>query len=357
MMNKVKMMTMFTTMAAVLSVSASAAYAEAVTESEAADIPRYICLDDEEGLFQAEYDYVTDYTQKMYKMEDVVATVPVVMVYPAEVEDGYDFYGIFTGYNFAADGEILSLVSGGTQVGRLRIEENGDTYSYNEEKSQMAEDGEGFDESLKEICGDQDGFYEAIAELLADDSARDMETTNKIAEYVLQNDLPYTAYTLGGEKTINLSEAVLSTDYDDYGFEEKFGSQIVNEADDYVEEEAVDGNPVMNLVGQWQDKIGQRAVMHIACEGENGAVVVIDWATDANTNTRWILHGTMDEDGVITYKDGVKETETFEDEETSNVVEEYADGEGTISPNEDGTLSWTDNKENAGEECAFEWAY
>lgn len=127
------------------------------------------------------------------------------------------------------------------------------------------------------------------------------------------------------------------------------------EAEEAYEEDGQ--NPVMNLIGPYMDKTSQRARMDIACEGLNGASVVISWANSAFETVQWTFSGEFDlETLTIVYENCVKEIVTYAEDGSSETVMEYENGTGALTVTENWEILWTDDVENAGEGCVFEFA-
>lgn len=127
------------------------------------------------------------------------------------------------------------------------------------------------------------------------------------------------------------------------------------EAEEVYEEDGQ--NPVMNLIGPYMDKTSQRARMDIACEGTHGASVVISWANSAFETVRWTFSGEFDaETNEIAYANCVKEIVTFAEDGSCETAMEYEGGTGALTVTENWEILWTDDVENAGEGCVFEFA-
>jgi len=113
-------------------------------------------------------------------------------------------------------------------------------------------------------------------------------------------------------------------------------------------------NPVMNIIGPYADKASGKASMVISCEGTDGASIVIDWKDSAASVTEWQIHGTYDSDkDVVNYKNAVKTVKTYDSKGKETDEVKYSDGTGTITVGENNTLTWKDNKEDAGKGCEF----
>lgn len=133
--------------------------------------------------------------------------------------------------------------------------------------------------------------------------------------------------------------------------------EMAYESMEAEEDYAEDGqNPVMNLVGSYADRVGQRARLDILCDGDEGAIVVISWANSAFETVYWTFTGDYDmESNTISYKDCVKEIITFNDDGDAAVETVYENGTGLLTVTEEWDILWTDDAENAGEGCVFEF--
>ena len=113
-----------------------------------------------------------------------------------------------------------------------------------------------------------------------------------------------------------------------------------------IEEEAeeADGqNPVMNLIGDYQDTISERAVMTVECAGETGAHVHISWANSAFETVEWDIGGEFNtETNTIAYENAVRTLNTYAEDGTETVVIESNECAGTLMVTEDWHILWTD---------------
>lgn len=119
--------------------------------------------------------------------------------------------------------------------------------------------------------------------------------------------------------------------------------------------EGLDGqNPVMNLVGTYMDEVSQRAVMTIECLDGDQAGVMIEWANGASEEYVWFFTGTYATDaGIVPYEDCRCVKLVFDDlgNEDSELI--YEGGTGYLLVNEDWTITWIDDVDDAGEGCLF----
>lgn len=114
-------------------------------------------------------------------------------------------------------------------------------------------------------------------------------------------------------------------------------------------------NPVMNFAGTY---VCQRARLDVnPADSEQGAEITVTWADSAFKHAEWTMSGDLDTETLtISYSDCTKKTVEFDGE--GNVAEEnieYTDGTGTITFNEDNTLTWNDEVENIAKDSVFEY--
>ena len=116
-------------------------------------------------------------------------------------------------------------------------------------------------------------------------------------------------------------------------------------------------NPVMNIIGSYMDRVGQRASMDIVCEGTDSGRVVISWAGSAFEQAVWEFSGKWDEDThSIQYSNCKKAIRSYDDSGTMTETVEYENGTGAIIVQDDYTITWKDDQENAGQNCVFEFS-
>lgn len=133
-------------------------------------------------------------------------------------------------------------------------------------------------------------------------------------------------------------------------------SETVSSAKSAAVNEEDGQNPVMNIIGSYMDCSSQRATMDILCEGNDGGRVTISWAGSAFEQAVWEFSGKWDEEThAIHYSNCRKAIRTYD--ESGNMTEsvEYENGTGAIFVQDDYTITWQDDQENAGESCVFEF--
>lgn len=103
--------------------------------------------------------------------------------------------------------------------------------------------------------------------------------------------------------------------------------------------------------GVWQDSVSGRATLDLQ-KTDDGYAAVIQWADSASANVEWSFTCT-EKDGTLTYTDAVKKYVTYDEDGNSDEKVLYEDGSGSLAV-KDNHLIWMDDKEHAGDECAFE---
>lgn len=136
-----------------------------------------------------------------------------------------------------------------------------------------------------------------------------------------------------------------------------FGCAALAEADE-------DGqSPIMNIIGDYADRVGQRAVMHIDCGSGDSADITINWGNSAKETVVWRFNAVIgmetDEYAELNYTDCTKSIVRFENEDSEGETEiVYENGTGKLiwyKDGEDGEESfiWQDDVEDAGRGCEF----
>ncbi len=108
------------------------------------------------------------------------------------------------------------------------------------------------------------------------------------------------------------------------------------------------------FVGDWSDAWSGRCNMTITkAEQEGYYNIIIQWSSSASQSTYWDLQGYYSDEGKIEYTGKMVERNTTEDGYTSESLI-YENGTGVLQLTTDGKIIWTDNVENAGQDCLFE---
>lgn len=119
-------------------------------------------------------------------------------------------------------------------------------------------------------------------------------------------------------------------------------------------EDADGQNPVMNIIGIYDDAVSERASMDIEAFGADGASVEIVWPSSADEWTVWNFTGTYDAgENAVIYTDCVKTDWTSDENGIAAAVLGYENGAGKLVIGEDGSITWQDDTENAGADCLF----
>lgn len=114
-------------------------------------------------------------------------------------------------------------------------------------------------------------------------------------------------------------------------------------------------NPIMNFTGAYSDKGGEYYLYLGASDAYNGVFLTIGH----KQQDKYVIYeavGTIKEN-VVTYKECTA-YEAVPDANAENGVAYttlYEDGTGTIVIEQDGTVTWKDDKNNEGEGLVFEW--
>ena len=113
-------------------------------------------------------------------------------------------------------------------------------------------------------------------------------------------------------------------------------------------------NPVMDIVGPYDDAVSGRAHMMVQCLGETGASVEIRWADSASECVVWRFTGEYDTASkTIAYSDCEKAVEIFDENGSMTKEVLYENGLGRLVIGESYEILWQDDMEDAGKECVF----
>lgn len=122
-------------------------------------------------------------------------------------------------------------------------------------------------------------------------------------------------------------------------------------------------NPLMNWTGPYQAENDANVSMFIesGAEGSSDGEITIT-KVEGNKKTEWMMTGTFHEETMsIDYTGCVKSEYDFENEqETGEQKVIYEDGTGKLvitETDEESYISWTDDKENAGEGLKFVFSF
>lgn len=107
--------------------------------------------------------------------------------------------------------------------------------------------------------------------------------------------------------------------------------------------------------GCWEDANGKRASMTIAPAGALGdAEIVIHWGNTSREMAEWVLYAAFDETlGVLSYRDGVQNTVTWNDAREPATRQLRSDSSGTLSLTASGSVRWSDAQASESASCSF----
>ena len=130
-----------------------------------------------------------------------------------------------------------------------------------------------------------------------------------------------------------------------------------------AENSAADDNSLMVWMGPYEDRKDGNLTMFIdSPENENADGKILITKTEGDKQTEWMMDCTYDEATMtIEYKNCVKSEHAYTDgEDAAEQKVLYEDGSGRFKINEDGEeeyITWTDDKENAGEGVEFVFSF
>ena len=148
---------------------------------------------------------------------------------------------------------------------------------------------------------------------------------------------------------------------EDYSTEEEITVDISESADfiavfEWSEDAAMDAdgqNPVMNFVGEYA---ADRAYAIVDADGEDSALISIEWGDSAWSLAQWVMSGRFDADTLtVEYDDCILTYVTYgEDGSLESEEIQYENGTGRVVFGEDGTFTWQDDQSEI-ENLVFEW--
>ena len=124
----------------------------------------------------------------------------------------------------------------------------------------------------------------------------------------------------------------------------------VEEADAKKDEFLADFTGEIDLTGNWQDEVSQRATMDVE-KAETGTYhILIHWASGAKEASTWEISGTYDEtSGMLSYENGNYTVHTWDENDNETISEEGVT-KGVLMKEGD-KLRWSDSKNE--EDCLF----
>ena len=96
------------------------------------------------------------------------------------------------------------------------------------------------------------------------------------------------------------------------------------------------------LDGLWIETIAGRGQMEIKVTGST-ADITVTWPSSAAELITWLISGEISDDNSIEYSNATKISTFYGDKEYEEPETIYEDGTGTITLNDDGTLTWIED--------------
>ena len=103
--------------------------------------------------------------------------------------------------------------------------------------------------------------------------------------------------------------------------------------------------------GEYVETIAGRATVTVTKKA-SGYDVWVRWPNSAAEVYNWNFTGTFNSNGVMNYTKCVKTIITFDENDNDSLKTSYTNGTGSLTI-KNGTITWKDNKENAGEDVKF----
>ena len=121
-------------------------------------------------------------------------------------------------------------------------------------------------------------------------------------------------------------------------------------------QESTSANPIAEYVGVYtaQDNENFNLLIEAADDADMVKVSVV-LSNPEQPYTYWELYGSVDGSKKISYSDGGKFEIQLNDQGEPEDVMLYDDGTGTIQISPEGSITWKDDKEDAGKDIVFVW--
>ena len=120
--------------------------------------------------------------------------------------------------------------------------------------------------------------------------------------------------------------------------------------------ESTSANPIAEYVGVYTAKDNENFNLLIEAADDADMVKVSVVQSDPEKPyTYWELYGSVDSSMKISYSDGGKFEIQLNDQNEPEDVMLYDDGTGTIQITPEGSITWNDDKEDAGKDVVFVW--
>ena len=103
--------------------------------------------------------------------------------------------------------------------------------------------------------------------------------------------------------------------------------------------------------GEYVETVAGRATVTVT-KKTSGYDVWVRWPNSASEVYNWNFTGTFNSNGVMNYTKCVKTIITFDENDNDSLKTSYTNGTGTLTV-KNGTVTWKDNKENAGKDVKF----
>ncbi len=111
------------------------------------------------------------------------------------------------------------------------------------------------------------------------------------------------------------------------------------------------GESTVDYSGEYFEIVAGRATITVT-KKTSGYDVWIIWPNSAEEVYNWKFSGTFNASGVMNYTKCTKTIITFDDKGIDSSKTSYTNGTGSLTI-KTGTITWKDNKENAGEDVKF----
>lgn len=191
------------------------------------------------------------------------------------------------------------------------------------------------------VVVDISGVYEGEGTLFEDNDHFDEQFKNydggKAGRY----------FTDGGQYVL-IAEDEGKLDFVDF---QNMGIELFNIASE-SESESDEESAASPFDGSWYEEIAGRASMNVFVDGDQ-AQFDVNWANSAAEVYVWEFTGTINDEGVVEYKDGVKYSLLFDEDGNGERTDLSDTNSGTVSLLEDGKLLWIDNESENPEGTVF----
>lgn len=108
-----------------------------------------------------------------------------------------------------------------------------------------------------------------------------------------------------------------------------------------------------DYVGTWAEKVAGRGVITIEKAAADSYTVHIEWANGAAEQYVWDMTATPTAANTLRYENGTHEIRTYSSDGSFTMEPQYSNGTGEFALNSANEIMWTDEINNAGENCVF----